>query len=240
MSTDAEWSYKAGEKGRNRVRAYEKGVSGVIYLEFYELDAETGEEHRKRVSTGHRDREKAKQQTDRLAAEFADAVPESKPGITLRALFDNYGAKRTPQVSERQQKHHRRSEELFCRYFGWSREPESLNRRDWDDFMNDRSSGAIDARGNAVAKDAREPVGPRRVQEDLQALRAVLNWAAQTDLLSRNPTAGYPLPRDENPKRPRVTEQRYQAMLNVARRSRLALRGGAHPGKRDGTSNWGD
>ena len=216
MSTDARWSYKAGEKGRNRVRAFAKRGSGVIYLEFYQRDPGTGKEHRKRVSTEHRDREKAKQQADRLAADFSDTVPEPERSITLRKLFDNYMAKRTPQVSEGQQKHHRRSAELFCRYFGWDRDAESLNRRDWDEFILDRSSGAIDARGDTIAKEARKPVGPRREQEDLQALRATLNWAVQADLLNQNPTAGYPLPRDDSPRRPRVTEKRYQAMLNVA------------------------
>ena len=217
MSTDANWPYKAGEKGRNRVRAYPKGDSGIIYLEFYERDPETGELSRKRVSTGHRDREKAKKEADQLAAKFTEAPPEpDPPGITLRTLFDNYLEKRTPQVGERQQKHHHRATEMFCRYFGWSREAESLNRKDWDGFILDRRSGAIDARGNSVPKDDRKPIGPRRVQEDLQALRAVLNWGTQADLLDRNPTAGYPLPKDPNPQRPRVTEERYQAMLEVA------------------------
>ncbi len=216
MSTDAKWSYKAGEKGRNRVRAYEKSGSGIIYPEFYERDPETGEQHRKRISTEHRDREKAKQQADRLAADFAEAPPEPSPGVTLRELFDNYLEKRTPQVSERQQKHHHRTAEMFCRYFGWQREAESLNRRDWDDFVLDRRSGAIDARGNAISEERRSPVGARRVEEDLQALRAAFNWAVQADLLAANPTAGYPLPKEENPRRPRVTEERYQAMLEVA------------------------
>lgn len=105
---------------------------------------------------------------------------------------------------------------MFCRYFGWSREAESLNRKDWDAFILDRGSGRIDARGKTVHKEKRKPTGPRRVQEDLQGLRAARNWAAQADLIARNPTAGYPLPKDERPRRPGVTQERYEAMLKAA------------------------
>ena len=106
MSTDTNWSYKAGRKGRNRVRAFEKG--GVIYLEFYERDPATGELHRKRVSTGHCDRAKAEDHVEVLVGQFAEAPPERERGVTLRTLFDNYLASRTPQVGKRQQKHHQR------------------------------------------------------------------------------------------------------------------------------------
>lgn len=209
MGTEANWPYKAGEKGRNRVRAFER-PSGIIYLEYWEHD------ERKRISTGHRDREKAKRQADELAAKFARGLPDEESGVTLRELFDKYRAKRTPQVGERQQRHHHRCAELFLRYWGWDRKVASLNRRDWDDFIHDRGSGRIDARGYEVPEEDRRSVGPRRVQEDLQALRAACNWAVQADLLPSNPVAGYPLPREKNPNRPRLSQERYEAMLKVA------------------------
>ena len=43
------WSYSAGERGRNRVRAYEDS-SGAILLEFYERLPGDGEARRKRIS----------------------------------------------------------------------------------------------------------------------------------------------------------------------------------------------
>lgn len=209
MGSAKRWSYKAGEKGRNRVRAFERD-SGIIYLEFWEA----GE--RERLSTGHRNREKAKQQADELAAKLASVSAEPDAGLTLRKLFDKYLEKRTPQVSERQQKHHRRCAEMFTRYWGWEREVENLNREDWDDFKRNRGTGAIDARGHTVPKGDRQSIGPRRVREDLQNLRAACNWAVQADLLESNPVDGYPLPKEENPKRPRVSQERYEAMLEVA------------------------
>ena len=64
-SAKKRWSYSAGERGRNRVRAYEDHKTGIILAEFYEGG------NRKRISLGHRDVEKAKQQADEMAAELA-------------------------------------------------------------------------------------------------------------------------------------------------------------------------
>lgn len=215
MGSADDWSYTTGEKGRNRVRAYERD-SGIIYLECYERDAETGERNRKRISTRHRDRERAKRQADELAAEFARNSPHESVEPTLRELFDSYLEYRSPQVSERRQRFHRRINELFCRYFGPEKEAATLNRSDWDRFGQDRASGAIDQRGRDVSESDRSSVKPNTVRRDLQGLRAVLNWAVQADLLDANPTTGYPLPTEKNPRRPRLTEERYQAMLAVA------------------------
>ena len=62
------WSYSAGERGRNRVRAYED-TSGKLLLEFYvESDRISGRRKRKRASLPHRDRDQAQAQADELAA----------------------------------------------------------------------------------------------------------------------------------------------------------------------------
>lgn len=139
MGSAKRWSYKAGEKGRNRVRAFER--DSAIYVEFYARDPETGERKRRRKSTGHLDRDRAKQQADEIAAKLASTSADRDAGLTLRELFDKYLEKRTPQVSEGQQKHHHRCAEMFTRYWGWEREVESLNRGDWDDFMQARGGG---------------------------------------------------------------------------------------------------
>lgn len=211
MSNATRWSYPAGEKGRNRVTAYERD-SGIIYVEFFD---EHGD--RQRRSTGHRDREKAKRQADELAARFAEDCPEGDDeAVTLGELFHNYVRERSPDVSEQRRKVHDRVREAMERYFGPGQEMASLNRRDWDQYTRDRRDGVIDARGNKVAEDKREPVGARAVREDLEVLRAACNWAVQADLLKMNPTEGYPLPREKNPNRPRLSDERYRKMLEVA------------------------
>lgn len=209
MAADASWSYKAGEKGRNRVRAFERN-SGIIYLEYWEA----GE--RERISTGHRDRDKAKQQADELAARFTKESPRGEEDLRLGPLFDKYLRNRTPQVSDQQRKFHRRIAELFCRYFSRNRSVEEINRQDWDRFERERRSGEIDARGHQVPDEQRESRKARIVAKDLKGLNAVCNWGVQADLLRHNPVEGYPYPREKSPNRPVVSEERFQAMLEVA------------------------
>lgn len=97
MAKKETWSFNAGERGKSWVRAYEDGAGGVLLLEWMEpvLDAEgepvtdtaTGKPklRRKRLSTGHRDRERAKKQAKELAERFAEQDPAA-PASTLRAV----------------------------------------------------------------------------------------------------------------------------------------------------------
>lgn len=41
-SASKSWSYSTGERGRNRVRAFEDQKSGIIFLEFYDRRQERG------------------------------------------------------------------------------------------------------------------------------------------------------------------------------------------------------
>ena len=61
------WSYSTGERGRNRVRVYERPKSGQIFLEL----SDRGK--RKRIAPGHRDREAAKAKAEEVAAELRRA-----------------------------------------------------------------------------------------------------------------------------------------------------------------------
>lgn len=209
QSKTPRWSYKAGAKGENRVRVFER-ASGALYLEYYD---EAGK--RIRHALGHRDRARAVKQAEKLATDFAVDLPGE---ITLGQLFDKWVGDRTPDVGKREQVEHQRCRELFCRFFGSGRKAKSIKRSDWDRFVRQRTTGAIDARGQAVPDLERNPVGPTPAQHDLALLRAALNWAVSEDLLDTNPTDRYPLPREPSPHRPRVSPGRYQAMRRAAGR----------------------
>ena len=84
MGTAKNWSYSAGERGRNRVRAYEDPKSGTILLEYYEQEPGAPKPRRKRKGLGHRDRKRAKQQADEIAAAFGRAIS----GLRSRSRFD--------------------------------------------------------------------------------------------------------------------------------------------------------
>lgn len=72
------------------------------------------------------------------------------------------------------------------------------------------------------ARKAEKTVGSRVIAYDLKWLLAVLNWAtlAGNDrggmLLDRNSLRGLKLPKEENPKRPLLLQDRYEAVLRVA------------------------
>lgn len=210
------WSYSAGEWGENRVRVYEDANRGTMYLDYSERRAD-GTTRRERISLGHADREKAKAQADEAAAQFRSHAPRTAQ-LTLRELFESYEREVTPSKSEGKQKHDRRCAGLFLRCFGDGRHPDSLTRREWDRFIQDRRSGKLRPEGSK----------PRRVRDrviayDLSWLLAVLNWATMASdgrggvLLERNPLRGLSLPREESPRRPVLGHEQYEALRAIAR-----------------------
>lgn len=217
MTTAKRWSYRTGERGRNRVRAYEEKPGGVILVEFYERDPE-GKVKRKRISLGHSDRTKAKQRADDIASAFGRNGRPPGDDITLGTLFENcYLREVTPGKSPGKQGHDRACVQMFLELFGRKRKARTLNRRDWDRFIKDRRDGTV-APGGARTKGVR----PRQVEYDLRFLLAVLNWATTAGnirgepLLQANPLRGLPLPREDNPRRPVMTQEQYEAMSQVA------------------------
>jgi integrase len=210
------WSYKAGEKGRNRVRVYEEQPGGMILAEFYEPGADGALERRARISLGHRDREAAKQYADDLAARFRkEGLPA--PEVRLATLFDMYEREVTPFKSVGKQHHDRGARHLFEQCWGRSTLVKSLDRRDWDRFIRLRRSGQLKPeRGYHKGG-----VGDRQIEYDLRFLLGVCNWALTVcehgePLLASNPFRGYPVPSEQNINQPVTKEEDVAAMRAVA------------------------
>ena len=113
-TTKKRWSYLSGEKGRNRVRVFER-ASGVLMMEFRDRG------QRKRLALNHRDRDRAKRQADEAASRLAKTeVPgaEKPKDRTLGELFEMYLGEVTPTKAKSAQKHDRRATEMLLRYFG--------------------------------------------------------------------------------------------------------------------------
>jgi integrase len=211
------WSYSAGERGRNRVRAYEHS-SGILMLEYRD---EAG--RRNRVSLGHRDRAQAKRAADAAAAKLTVAeqlVPDERDvphELTLKELFDIYGEEVTPTKSGRSQKHDKRASKMFLKYFGPGRVVSTLSLRDWERFIRDRGEGRV-----GPGEPPWKGVGPRTVEYDLRFIMAVFNWAMHAGdgrggvLLDRNPFKGYRVPKEKNPRRVVLTDEEYRALLEVS------------------------
>ncbi|MDK1104249.1 MAG: tyrosine-type recombinase/integrase [Actinomycetota bacterium] len=120
----------------------------------------------------------------------------------------------TPSKSVGKAKHDHRASKTFLGCFGQDRLVSSLNRRDWDRFIQERRRGAIGPSGRAV--------GDRQVEYDLKFLLSVFNWALNAgnqeggSLLDRNPFSGFRLPREDSPNRVMLVQEDYEAMLSVA------------------------
>lgn len=242
--TDANtnWSYFAGERGRNRVRAFVEAKSEMLYLEWHEeVD---GERKRRRTSLGHRDREEAKSAADRKAARLADAEEETEPSApdagdpTLGTLFDSYLETETPHKGESKQGHDRRAARMFLDLYGEDRRVMSLTLGDWMRYIRGRRDGTVrpldeDGEKRPLTSRQRERrergepiVRNRAIEYDLKFLWAVLNWAASTAddegrlLVPRNPLEAHVKarhwPKEHNPNRPVLTDEQYRAMRSYA------------------------
>ena len=211
-ATGRAWSYIAGEKGRNRVRVYERPGHG-IWID-YRDEAGT----RIRQPLKHTDRERAKLRADEVAAEFRRSEARPLSAVTLRSLFDIYEREVTPQKGKTSQAHDRRTIPLFVQAFGGKRRPESLSRRDWDSYIQRRRRGELAARGNPG-----KAVRTRVVEQDCNLLLAILNWGTRAGdgrggyLVDRNPLSGLSVPREESPRRAVLTAEQFEAVRAAAR-----------------------
>lgn len=210
------WSYTAGEKGRNRVRVYEEQRTGILMLEWYEQSGK-----RKRKSLGHRDKEKAKEIADRVAAELRRVAQVDGGSVTLHTLFDKYLREVTPTKGASKQRHDKRAARCFRAFFDaqpeasrrMSRHPSTLDRVDWDRFIEWRRAGKIPGWERGV--------GDCQVRHDLTFLISVLNWATGQKvggqpILQRNPWDGS-IRRSQNWQKPKVRNQKRPAMTDSIR-----------------------
>lgn len=210
-------SYKVGERGINRVRLAEDPKRGDrLFVEFRERDG-----RKVRQYLPHRDWEKGKAQAEAMASAHRTLPTQRQRSGTLRELFDIYLREVTPTKGRGTQQHDHAAADLFITCWGATRNPETLGLRDWQRFIADRSSGRLSPKGTPN-RQHRRGVRDRQIAYDLKWVRAVFRWAtlagdqAGGALLGRDPTAGFPLPSEASPSRPRMSEERYQAMLAVA------------------------
>ena len=207
-------SYGAGEWGRNRVRVFPDAKTGLYQIEWRENG------RRLTRSLKHRDWRRAKRQADEFAAGFATLQPNGKAEaepepLTLEKLFDIYGEEVTPTKGEPSQWHDRAAMRMFLGFCGRNRDPATLSQRDWDRFIQARRAGKIGPSG--------KPVANRTIAHDLKFLIAVFNWAAKSRdeqgrlLLESNPLRGLKTPTEKNPTRVVMSDEEYQALLEVSR-----------------------
>jgi len=204
------WSYKAGEKGRNRVRAFEV-ASGMLHLEFMEAG------QRCTAALGHRDKQRAKQAADQLAADFTRSRQVRDPDeLTIGELFDNYVQDMTPGKSASKQAHDRRVVKLWLEVVPASRPAVSLVEADARRYIAYRKNRG-DLRPGKAGRNRNAPIQPRSWRADIQFVGATLRWALAQGRITRVP--GLLSFRDRTRSavvRPSISDAEFDRMLSAA------------------------
>jgi integrase len=232
MTKRKKWSFSAGSRPHSVV-VYERTVGGPLYARAWDPSLRDGKGGQRRESLGHRDRARAKRYAKKQAAKLAAGEADIQAGrLTLARLFALYDQYEICRQASQYASANRRAAEMFVRVFGADKDPMKLSRQEWLTFIDERRSGAIDARGQRVSLEERRPVGDRTVATDLDHLASVVRWATLSKdqngryYLSTNPVRSrkeFPIPREKNPARPLASSDRYEALLRVAHEIRPEL-----------------
>ena len=224
------WKYAVGEKG-GMVTVYEREVGGLLYARAFDPSLRSGKGGYRCLSLGHRDKDRAKAYALDQAAKLQKGRDDITLGrITLGQLFALYRKDRTPRKTPGVQKSDERQIEMWTRFLGAGKDTNTIALREWEAFVDARKSGAIDPRGKPVQEGERRPVRARCLEIDLKWFKAVLNWGMKWRtkegryLLNENPVRGYEIPTERNPRRPVVSEGRYEATSEVSGQVTMEIR----------------
>ncbi|MCH7717261.1 MAG: tyrosine-type recombinase/integrase [Gemmatimonadetes bacterium] len=218
------WSFAEGDRGHT-VTVFERERDGPLYARAFDQSLRNGRGGYRRISLGHRDRDRAEVYALEQAAKLREGQAEIATGkTTLARLFALYETHRTPRKSRGEQVEDARRIGMWTRQLGARKDPHRITLGEWEGFTGGRSSGAIDAHGKPVPTTKRKPVRARTVERDCEWLGWVLNWGAKWRdregryLLRENPIRGFDVPSEKNPRRPVATQDRYEAVRAVSDR----------------------
>ena len=179
-------------------------------------------------SLEHRDRELAEAYALQQAGKIAQGADGLRRGrVTLGQVLAAYLEHRTLRKGATERKADNRRAAMWKQVLGPSKDAHRVTRGEWERFIDARSSGAIDAKGGAVAGPKRRPVRDRTVEHDCIWLRQVFGWACQWRtrlshrLMRENPVLGWDTPHEANPRRPVASQDRYEALRAVSDRVRM-------------------
>ena len=116
---------------------------------------------------------------------------------------------------------------MWTRILGAEKDPHAVTLREWESFQDRRLSGEIDARGRVAKKP--KTVRPRSVEADCAWLGWVFNWATnwRTErgyLMRENLVRGFDRPKEENPRRPVASQDRFEKVRAVSDRVMMETR----------------
>jgi hypothetical protein len=234
------WRYSAGDRGAT-VEVLERTPGGMLYARVY--DAATG--NRPRISLRHKDQERAKQYARDEAAKLQSGRSHLLTGVvTIGNLIDLYLDHATPKKkSDKARAEDKRRGEMWKRVLGEKTRASDVTVADWNAFVPKRRAGEINAHGEPVKVKERVDVGDAAIAHDGKFLRTIYYWGmrwtvrGQGTLITFNPFGApapgvkslFELPRNLQPKRPIVSDNRYERVRAVAHKVLMQARSKKSP-----------
>jgi len=242
------WSYIAGSKGTNRVRAYED-VDGRLYLDWQEpvfdnqglpvVDPRTKLQQKKRQRlslsaagiTAYSDAMRKAEETAECFAEFGagSAAPKFNGPLTLKRLLTLYLKEALSTKAPDTQRQNKIAARMFLNYFGGNAVVERIgaNGRPQTELGRVRYNAFLKAREQGLIPGFPTKARKQTILNDVRFLRAVFAWAKVeredgTVLLLRDPWEGFPRPREDTPVRPEMTKDCHDVLVVRAANWRMA------------------
>ena len=224
------WSVAEGDRGHT-VTVFERERDGPLYARAFDPSLRNGRGDYRRVSLGHRDKERAKVYALAQAAKLREGQADIISGrVTLARLLAVHRTYRPPLKRKTDRVEEERRAKMWTRFLGGGKDPNRITLSEWNRFIDARLSGAIDGRGCPVPEKERTAIGARTVQADCQWLRSVLRWGTKWQdrdgnyLLREDATRGFGMPHEKNPNRPVATHDRYEAIRAVSDQVMMEIR----------------
>lgn len=242
------WSYIAGKKGTNRVRAYED-ADGMLYLDWQEpifdnhglpvVDPRTKVQKRRRqrlslsaagITTYSDAMKKAEETAERFGALGPGAAaPKLNGPLTLKRLLTLYLKEALSMKAPDTQRQNKAAARMFLNYFGENAVVERIgaNGRSQTELGRVRYNAFLKAREQGLIPGFPAKARKQTILHDVRFLRAVFSWAKVerddgTVLLLRNPWEGFPAPREDTPVRPEMTKDVHEMLMQRAANWRMA------------------
>ena len=208
VSLNGELKYSAGQRGVNKVTIFRARPGAYVYCRA------RGKEFSLKTTNWEDAKVLAEQLAVKLRTEGDIHLNNKNP--TLARIAFLYLEEHSPTKCQSEQQGDERKVDMWLRVAGRDHDPGKFTYQEWMDFCQKRGSGETDARGYYVPPKDRRPVGAATVALDCAALKGMLNWATRRGLIRWNPCRDFPLPSEKNPKRPVVTQERYEKVLAKA------------------------
>lgn len=233
------WRYSAGARG-STVEVFEREPGGMLYARVWDPK----KRQQVRIALHHKDQERAKRYAKDESAKLQHGRSHLLTGIvTVGKLIDLYLEHRTPRKkSAKTRVEDQRRGEMWKAVLGEHTRVSDVTIADWEAFVPKRRAGEIDAHGKAVPPKQRVVVGDAAIAHDGKFLRAVyywgMRWRTTTGMLIEFNPFGAPapgvkslfeLPKNPTPKRPIVSDNRYERVRAVAHKVLMQARSNTSP-----------